>query len=237
MTRRIIHPELRYQSKLRTFEQSNGPLNRTLNFHPVDSPDRLSVESYIRSKFKEVYAAEIDHFLPMIISLKLGGCFSAAVGMREAEWDHLFVEQYLEIAIEKEISRLSEQTVFRNNIIEIGNLVSTTAGSSQFIFLLLTEILYRIKRDWVVFTATDKVEQLLRKLGFSPHVLTEARADKLGASKCQWGKYYKSRPQVMCLSVLTALSVIRKSRIATEILGFFEEDLRGVGDVWRNAYV
>jgi len=232
-----IGTQLRDKAECKPVARFSGLLERKLNAHPVNSYDRSSIEDYIQRKFKESYAAEIHHFLPMILSLKQDKDFSAAVGLQKAEFGQLFLEQYLRESIDVQVSRLFDPKVFRDDIIEIGNLVSTHGGSSQYIFLLLTEILHRINRDWVVFTATDKVEQLLRKTGFSPTSLIEARVEKLTTSNTKWGIYYAAHPQVMCLYVPSVVSIIRKSRISTKILDLFEDDLQRISDHWRTSHV
>ena len=217
--------------------QSKFLPNRKLNLHHEDGHGRLGLERYIHRKFKERYHADIDHFLPKILSLTSDGRYSAAVGIKSADWGDLFLEQYLDKPIEDELSTLSNQAVPRRHIIEIGNLVSSHRGSSQFIFLFLAEILHRLKRDWVVFTATREVEKALKKMSFSPFSLGEALPDRLQGSLGKWGQYYLSRPQVMAGHIPTGIAAIRKNRMACEVLDDFEDELEKITVDWSRSDV
>lgn len=232
-----VMPTHHHPISIKTKETSSPLLQgmgqaQELSLHHESDHKRRSVERYIHTKFKETYHADVDHFLPQILSLSGNGCFSAAVGLRKAESEPLFLEQYLDNAIENEVSSRFGQCVSRDQVIEIGNLVSTYRGGSQLLFLFLTEFLHRVHRRWVVFTATKEVLKILSKLNLTFLTLCEARPEKLLGCSEQWGKYYSARPQVMAGDVSACAAIIRKNRMALDVLREFEADLAKIILEW-----
>jgi len=112
------------------------------------SQQRSLVESYIHEKFHKRYAADVQHFLPNLLNLSCNNKLCATVGIRAAETEPLFLEKYLRYPVEQEIGMRFKTAINRDSIIEIGNLVSTWRGSSQLLFIILTDLLTRIDRDW-----------------------------------------------------------------------------------------
>jgi len=161
------------------------------------SAERTAVESYIRERFATVHKAEVSHFLPNIISLYCGGEYSAAVGLSPASKGKLFVEQYLPQPVEQVISEKLGIDVARDQIVEIGNLVSTWKGSSLLLFIVIGEVMERLGYQYVIFTGTREVKALLGRLRYLPVVLADANPDVLPDGGSSWGTYYNNKPQVM----------------------------------------
>ncbi len=176
-----------------------------------DSPDRAAVETYIQDRFAEVHQAKVSHFLPNIISLRCAGEYSAAVGLAPASHGKLFAEQYLDAPIEKVISKKLNLQVARDQIVEIGNLVSTWKGSSLLLFIVIGEVMERLGYHYVMFTGTREVKALLARLRYSPVVLADADPGVLLDGGASWGSYYKNQPQVMFGDNRPAMAAARKN--------------------------
>jgi hypothetical protein len=138
--------------------------------------------------------------------------FSAVIGIRPAETGPLFLEQYLPYPIEQQIGLLFHDVIARQDIVELGNLVSAWRGSSHIIFLYLAALMGRTRREWMVFTSTREVEKLLTKLNYKPLVLAEANPEKLTRPRDIWGSYYEHTPRVMLGHVPTAMAIMWLSR-------------------------
>src|SRR3990167_5392368 len=63
----------------------------------------------------------------------------------------------------------------------------------------------------MVFTATETVQNMLRKLGYSPFYLADADPSVLGDQAAQWGRYYDNHPRVLTGSIDSALHEIQRS--------------------------
>lgn len=175
------------------------------------SPERAAVEAYIHDRFAGVHHAEVTHFLPNIISLRCGGEYSAAVGLAPAGNGKVFAEQYLDAPIEQVISEKLGLQVARDQIVEIGNLVSTWKGSSLLLFIVIGEVMERLGYHYVMFTGTREVKALLARLRYSPIVLADADPSVLPDGGASWGSYYTNNPQVMFGDNRPALAAARKN--------------------------
>lgn len=179
--------------------------------HQVDSAERGAVEDYIRARFADVHGARVTHFLPALISLRCGGDYSAAVGLAPASGGTLFAEQYLDAPIEQLISERLGKPVRRDQIVEIGNLVSTWKGSSLLLFIVIGEVMERLGYQYVIFTGTREVKALLARLRYAPVVLADADPAVLPDGGANWGSYYSNQPQVMFGDNFPPMEAARKN--------------------------
>lgn len=175
------------------------------------SAERAAVEAYIHDRFAGVHHAEVTHFLPNLISLRCGGEYSAAVGLAPAGNGKVFAEQYLAAPVEQVISEKLGLQVARDQIIEIGNLVSTWKGSSLLLFIVIGEVMQRLGYHYVMFTGTREVKALLARLHYSPIVLADANPSLLPDGGASWGSYYTNNPQVMFGDNRPAMEAARKN--------------------------
>lgn len=175
------------------------------------SRERAAVEAYIHAHFSAVHHAEVSHFLHNIISLRCGGMYSAAVGLALASTGQLFAEQYLDAPVEQVISDKLGLHIARDQIVEIGNLVSTWKGSSLLLFIVIGEVLERLGYHYVMFTGTRDVKTLLARLHYSPVVLADADPSVLPDGGASWGSYYNNQPQVMFGDNRPAMEAARKN--------------------------
>ena len=66
--------------------------------------------------------------------------------------------------------------------------------------------------EWMVFTVTEQVERLMKRLGFEPQYLVSANPDRLEGDQSLWGSYYENNPRVMVGSLKTASEIIARDR-------------------------
>lgn len=187
---------------------SLGSLTSKLSLDTRNADTRQEVEGLIQKVFLQQHQAEIQYFLPQLLSLRCAGSLSAALGMQSAAQGPLFLEQYLAQPIEQLLSAQTGQTVKREQILEIGNLVSIRPGSSLLLMVALSELIANSRFRWVAFTATSEVQSLLTKLHYQPLLLAAATADKLQQPQ-SWGAYYQKQPKVMAGLALPAIESAR----------------------------
>jgi hypothetical protein len=126
------------------------------------SNKRAQVESYIAERFKDVHQANVDHFLPLLMSVVHQDDLGAAIGVKLGSQGPMFLEHYLASPVEQQIAALEKKPISRNQIAEIGNLVITHKPSGFILFLVLASVLDRAGFQWMTFTATPVVEKMLR---------------------------------------------------------------------------
>lgn len=175
-----------------------------LRLHQHDKGDlsRPRIEAFIRERFAKIHAAWIDDFLPTLISTGSdNGQLLAAAGFQWAEDSELFLETYLDKPIEACLHDLRPTQIQRRNIIEFGNLATTTPGAIRKLILVLANHFGSRGMDWAVVTLTPTLINSFTHLGLKLHPLAPARPERLRASRSHWGRYYDLNPSVVAIDV------------------------------------
>lgn len=165
---------------------------------------REEIEGYIARQFHQHYGATVTQFMPYLLALKQGEQIIAALGLRPAAGEPLFIEQYLDQSIEQTVSAAVCSSRPRRGMMEIGNLAGMQPGASYLLFMAATEVFFIRRYEWAVFNATLGVQNVLRKLGFNFIALRESDPRRLGEQAGQWGSYYDSPSSVIALSAMDA---------------------------------
>lgn len=177
-------------------------LTLSLAGHPGAALDRSVVEGFIRDCFADCHGARVRHFMPTLLQLVDGaGTLQAAVGLRSAAGESLFLERYLDRPAEAEIAAHQGLIPERKRIVEVGNLAARGAGHARLLIVALTALLVAEGFDWVVFTGTPEVLNSFRRLDLRPLPLGAADPARMGDELADWGSYYDTRPQVMAGNV------------------------------------
>ncbi len=176
-----------------------------------NNPARAQAEKFIADKYRCVYNAELNEFLPIIISISQAGAAAAAFGLRPGHYRPMFLEQYLDSPVEHQVAAFSRQPVDRSSLVEVGNLAVSRNGYGPLLMATLAMSLAAAGYQWLVFTVTEQVERLLKRLGFNPHYLVMADPQRLIADKASWGTYYANKPRVMIGSLAQAAAAINNS--------------------------
>ena len=162
------------------------------------SPERSGVEQFITRHFFESHKAEIDAFLPYILTLRAKSNITSTVGFRAGNSsEEFFLEQYLNEDVETTLGDLIREPIRRQKLVEIGNLTSIYPGGSRVLFVLIVTVLYQAGFEWALFTAIPSVQRTMKKLGIVSHEICEANPNCLDANGNNWGDYYKNRPKVI----------------------------------------
>ena len=143
---------------------------------------------------------------------------ACGAGFRPGLYRPMFLEQYLDAPIEQQVSALSRQPVDRCSLVEIGNFAVASKGYGPLVMVLMAAALAEAGYEWMIFTVTEQVERLIRRLGFKPHYLASADANRLAGEKLHWGSYYENNPRVMAGNIKTATSVIAQRTFLSEIV-------------------
>lgn len=214
------------------FARKGGDLNRyamaQFHLHTAGDATRPEVERCIADKFAQVHGAKITHFSKHLISLTCEQHLCAAVGLSPAAGGQLFAERYLDAPIQTVIANATGQSVERQDVLEIGNLVSSWKGSSLMLFVFLGELMHELATTWVVFTAIPEVQRLLAKLEFTPTVITHADPKYIADANRNWGSYYQKSPQVVFGEIQPAVAIARRGamyRAMAKLIGSQVKDL------------
>ena len=84
-----------------------------------DDPQRGAFETFIQQRFRKAHGADIRHFMPELFGMiDASNALCAVVGVRLASAGPLFLECYLDEAIDPLISATADQAVERSAIVE-----------------------------------------------------------------------------------------------------------------------
>jgi len=148
----------------------------------------------------------------------------------------LFLEQYLPAPVEHELGELSGHPENRGEIVEVGNLVATTAGSSQLLYLIMAMILKRAGFKWLVMTATPQVQKSIKRLGLELYTLADADPSALGSGSLNdWGSYYESQPRVVAGNLAEAMPVLADRSIYTHLISRYQTRIDALALAVRQA--
>jgi len=196
------------------------------------SEHRKIVESYIHDKFSKRYAANINNFLPHLLSIRCNDNICAALGIRTAESEPLYLEKFIRNPIEQEIGIRFRMAIARENIIEISNFVSSWRSGGQLLFILLTDFLSRHQREWFVFIATREVEHLLNKMKFTLIHMADIPEKLLDDEKDHWGSYFNDKPKIIFGHIPGAMSVLKQNTLTKFSLSILSDQLTTLADQW-----
>lgn len=194
---------------------ANTPPERrqTLHVHAAQDVERAGVERFIHEVYRERYGARVQHYAPVLVSLRNEeGEIIAAAGYRVADSAPLFLERYLSQPVETLIDRDATQRVARTRIVEVGHLSAVQAGAGKRLIHLMGPHLAGLGLEWVVSTLTQELQHLFVRLGITPLALGVADPALLGAAAADWGSYYDHRPVVVTGRIDLALRMLERRR-------------------------
>lgn len=174
------------------------PLSKTRWHEACQGEERDQLEQLIRRRFAEEHGATINSFLPRLFGLWQGKRPFAALGIRVGHTGPLFQEHYLNESVESFLGSRSGKAPARQEIAEIGNLVTLRPGLQRYMFLQLVEQMTYEGVAWLIFTATPEVANGIHRLGLTLERVMPADPVRLGPEKTDhWGNYYDRHPWVM----------------------------------------
>jgi hypothetical protein len=164
-------------------------------------PLRAQVEQFIAQRFLDIHAARISSFMPLLIALSSeDGEILAAVGIRSAASEALFLEHYLDTSVQQAIlsnAGWAMPAPQRDRIVEIGNLASIDRHASRKLFKALAGLLQAENFEWAVFTGCSSLQRMFKTMGIETIGLGRALQSRLPVDQQTWGGYYEDNPQVV----------------------------------------
>ena len=198
----MIQQSNKNQAEL-SIERTRFNLSQTYQLRLIgrNHPQRNVVECFIASRFARIHDARITSFMPLLLALfDTSNEIRAAIGVRAASNDKLFLEHYFDHPIEEiivERSANSGRAVIRDQVVEVGNLASIDRYASRRLFEQLAFFLIKKRFQWIVFTGCKSLRQVFRRMQLHLVEIGRAEESRLPASFGRWGRYYQDNPQVL----------------------------------------
>lgn len=172
---------------------------------------RAETEQFIARVYRQHFAARLAHFMPVLVSRRIDGRTCAAAGYRSAA-EPLFLERYLPQPIEQALAAVTGQPVAREEIVEVGQFASPSAGEGRRLMPALARHLVDAGFRWAVITATADLRRLFRHQGLSVVSLVDAKRRCVGDEAPLWGSYYRHSPKVLAGDLLANLARLQRGR-------------------------
>ena len=179
-----------------------------LRFHSRRTTTRAMAESFIQSIYRARYGAEIRHWAPSLVSLVDGRNVTAAAGYRRASRP-LFLERYLDDAVDALIAERTGTRISRSAIFEVGHFAAVP-GAGRTLMVALGRHLFERGCTWVVCTATRELRVLFARMGVQAVELGPALASTLGAEAAAWGTYYDHAPVVLAGALAPGVAALAR---------------------------
>jgi hypothetical protein len=178
--------------------------------YPPGSAHRHMAEQFVHAAFKRHYQADIQSFMPMLLSLSdEQQRLHAVLGFRHANATPLFLEKYLDQPVEQLLASRIHAPVDRSRLLEVGNLAVSASGGGRWLITALTAYLSTTHSEWVLFTIGPVLRNVFSRLGLELIDLAEARKDRLPLEEqAAWGSYYDQKPHVMAGKIATGYSAL-----------------------------
>jgi hypothetical protein len=188
---------------LRGFTKTRRYQVNEITAHTVtkEAPCRREVEAFIHAVFKVSYGANVTEFMPTLVALRDGnGVLIAAFGMRSANEEKLFLEQYLDMPVEQLLTEGLGKPITRNEITCIGNLAVPNPRNAGVLIAHIIQHSLEIGIEWCVATAHHSLQNGLIKGGRDVYPLHLADKARLSPEEqLVWGSYYDDMPQVIAI--------------------------------------
>lgn len=182
----------------------------SVSFYDGKRDDAYEIKALIEDVFYRAYKAKIKVGFPNLVAvIGENKTVYSAVGFRDAKNCDLFLEQYLDDKIENIISKLHDEKITRDQIVEIGSLASNKKGMSKFLYIAIAAYLSSKKYRYVVATGTSYLQKYFKKAGLKPVIIADASRVRLKDQSVDWGSYYDSDPKVMVLGVARGYRVLK----------------------------
>lgn len=188
-----------------------------------------AVVDFIQRRFQQAYDALPTLRIPRLLALtSRHHSLLAAVGVRCAADERLFLEDYIDAPVEQVIP--VSPGLPRGRIAEIAHLAGVEAGISRFLFPALTVWLKAREFDWIAFTGTDHLRNSFQRLGIEIVDVGPADPLRLPDRGRGWGHYYSNHPRVMVASVAEGYEVLRRAGVLRLVQPLADGSLDGDWD-------
>jgi len=182
-----------------------------IHFSGSRQNDDHEVRQFVTRRYQEAFDASINVGFPeMVWVCDHEHQLIAAVGLRSAHNNELFLEQYTADRIDNILQQPREK------IVEIGNLVSRNRSATVALFCAVALVLERRGVSHAVATGTELLEKRFGQLGMRVARLCPARLSQIADRGEHWGQYYNCKPNVLSGSVSACANHLR-NRLHTSL--------------------
>ena len=182
-----------------------------LEWLPPGHPERTALEAFVAATFQRNYGARPTQFCEQLMGWRgSDGNWQGAVGYTPLADRRAFLEQYLELPLERAIGACLGHVPLRNSLVEAGNLAALDAGGARILIAGLTHHLQTEGYAWVGLTGTRVLLNSFARLRIPMQVLGLADPERLPDHGRSWGAYYQTQPKVAFTDIARAAQILAR---------------------------
>ncbi len=189
------------------------------------APQRAAAEAYVADCFANAYGARVSSFAPDLFAMHCADTISAVAGIRLAQHENLFLEQYLDSPVEHIVGAAYNETVGREHVFELCNLAAGRPGVCYLLYVVLAHVMHRSGYRYAIFAGTRQVARIVSKLQFTVADLAPADPARLGEAAADWGNYYRTSPRVMAIDLDASLADFAGFSLQSAVANLFTAEI------------
>ncbi|MBI0329795.1 thermostable hemolysin [Burkholderia plantarii] len=179
----------------------------------------------VKKKYRIAYEAQVEpNPENFVVAIDDAQRILACAGITFAGPTPLFSEQYLEKPIESVIHDTWGVEYFRNEIAEIGNLISNDISASASVIKLVPLLAWCMGARALLCTVTTKVAGLLKNYDIQFEPICEADPARVAGAGHAWGSYYANRPVTGLIHVADHRALLRHMTTSMDFISRSQAD-------------
>jgi hypothetical protein len=173
---------------------------------------RREVEAFVAHVYRQRFDARLATFMPSLLAFRdREGRLRAAVGLRRARSEPLFVEQYIDRPAEQAVAAALGRCIDRDAMVEVGGMAASRPGDARRLILSMTRGLHHAGVRWVLFAATRQLRNAFDRLGLETVALAPALPERLQPGATDWGRYYDTAPTLVCGDIAAGIAFLDRA--------------------------
>lgn len=195
-----------------------------LQIIPPQGRLRAAVETMVRDVYRSEYGADSPHFPDLMVAvIDAAGRPQCTAGFRDHTCQ-FFSEQYLNLPAQSAIAAHTGVPVPRDQVVELGPLAAVRPGALLTLLIGFAHIGLDSGYHWGIFTATDRLRRLARRLDIPLIDLGPALPGNI-INAAAWGSYYDHDPRVCAVDGQAARQRLLASRLPSSAEPQYREAL------------
>ncbi|MFO1132186.1 MAG: thermostable hemolysin [Hyphomicrobiales bacterium] len=176
-------------------------------------PEARAAKRFIETRYLDVFGshAPVRYSNLLVLTDKLGKT-AAALGIRRASRESLFLEQYLDVAAEQAIATTAGPATRRESIVELGSFAAGSSRVATYLVCAMAAYMQHQGFSHALVTSTGRLRRLFALFDFDLETLGDARKDVLPDGGESWGLYYDDAPRVLAGSVQHCFEAVLRER-------------------------
>lgn len=180
--------------------------------HAAD-PGAQAARCFIEARYLDIFGSHAPvRYANLLVLRDKDGKTAAALGIRRASKESLFLEQYLDVTVEQAVAATSGPATGRDSIVELGAFAAVSSRAATYLVCAMAAYMQHQGFSHALVTSTGRLRRLFALFDFDLRILGDASKDALPDRGESWGLYYDDAPRVLAGSVQHCFEAVLRER-------------------------